>query len=277
MGARRCRSCRAPSPDRRPSASRRLGCTPPGSPRSAPSPPSGAARGSRGSRTLGASEECAVPPCPRASASHARGSRCAAPAARRSSRCSRRRSGRQSPTPSAARQQSRSSRAGGRRPGPSPPGHEGSSSRRSSGILRSGVALATQPYRRPPMTTPSTYTTNRDATVADGVELRVQPALSAANAAGQSPFLSRLAAVRCAFRCVASIISRDGGPASAARAAKMRSNTPADEAVVERLVRAIGGRRIAPPEALAEHVDGAAQHAAIIHPCNPVRPREVRG
>jgi hypothetical protein len=65
---------------------------------------------------------------------------------------------------------------------------------------------------------------------------------------------------------VASSISRDGGPASAARAAKMRSNTPADEAVVERLVRPVGCGRIAPPQAVADHVDDPAQHTAVVHP-----------
>lgn len=37
--------------------------------------------------------------------------------------------------------------------------------------------------------------------VADGVELGVQPAFGAPDTAGNSPFLSRLAAVRWAFRC----------------------------------------------------------------------------
>ena len=46
--------------------------------------------------------------------------------------------------------------------------------------------------------------------VADGVQLGVQPALGAANTAGNSPFLSKLAAVRCALRCVLSIITQSG-------------------------------------------------------------------
>ena len=45
-------------------------------------------------------------------------------------------------------------------------------------------------------------------TVADCVQLRVQSAFCAPDTAGKSPFLSRLAAVRCALRCVASIINR---------------------------------------------------------------------
>jgi hypothetical protein len=63
-------------------------------------------------------------------------------------------------------------------------------------------------------------------TVADGVELGVQPALGAAEAAIRPPLLRRLAAVRCALRCVLSIIRRSGRPPSVARAATMRSNTP---------------------------------------------------
>jgi hypothetical protein len=62
--------------------------------------------------------------------------------------------------------------------------------------------------------------------VADGVQLIVQAAFGAPDTSGNSPFLSRLAAVRCAFRCVASIISVSGLPLLAASSAKMRLNTP---------------------------------------------------
>lgn len=62
--------------------------------------------------------------------------------------------------------------------------------------------------------------------VADGVQLGVQAALCASDAAGNSPFLSRLDAVRCAFRWVTSIITVPVASPSAARLAKMRSNTP---------------------------------------------------
>ena len=62
--------------------------------------------------------------------------------------------------------------------------------------------------------------------VTGGVELGVQPALGSPEKAGKSPFLSKLAAVRCAFRWVLSIMMRSGGPPSEASAAKMRSNTP---------------------------------------------------
>jgi len=46
--------------------------------------------------------------------------------------------------------------------------------------------------------------------VADGVELRVQAAFRAPDTAGNSPLFKRLAAVRCAFRWVASIMMRSG-------------------------------------------------------------------
>jgi hypothetical protein len=43
--------------------------------------------------------------------------------------------------------------------------------------------------------------------IADSMQLGAQAALGAPDASGNSPFLSRLAAVRCAFRWVAAIIS----------------------------------------------------------------------
>jgi len=63
-------------------------------------------------------------------------------------------------------------------------------------------------------------------TIANGVELRVQPALGSPDATGNIPSLGRLAAVRWAFRWVASIMMRSGLGPSPASPAKMRSNTP---------------------------------------------------
>ena len=63
-------------------------------------------------------------------------------------------------------------------------------------------------------------------TVADGVELGVQPAFGAPDTTGNIPFLSRLAAVRWALRWVASIMMRSGFGPSPASPAKMRSKTP---------------------------------------------------
>src|SRR3546814_19180629 len=62
--------------------------------------------------------------------------------------------------------------------------------------------------------------------VADGMELRVQTAFGASDTSGNSPFLSRLAAVRCPLRWVAAIINWSGFPPLAERAAKILLNTP---------------------------------------------------
>ena len=78
--------------------------------------------------------------------------------------------------------------------------------------------------------------------VADRVELRVEPAPGAADTARKSPFLSRLAAVRCAFRWVASIDTVPVASLSAARAAKMRSNTPAPLHRTKRLQSVLCGQ-----------------------------------
>jgi hypothetical protein len=62
--------------------------------------------------------------------------------------------------------------------------------------------------------------------VADGVEFRVQAAFRAPDTPGNIPFFRRLAAVRCAFRWVASIMIRSGLGPWPARAANILSNTP---------------------------------------------------
>ena len=63
-------------------------------------------------------------------------------------------------------------------------------------------------------------------TVANRMQLTVQPTLGTADKTGNIPPFNRLQAVRCAFRWVASIISRPGGPFFATKAANIRSNTP---------------------------------------------------
>ena len=57
--------------------------------------------------------------------------------------------------------------------------------------------------------------------IADGVQLGVQAAFGASDRSGNDPFLTRLAAVRCALRCVASIMSWSGLPPRADKAAKI--------------------------------------------------------
>ena len=62
--------------------------------------------------------------------------------------------------------------------------------------------------------------------VADCMKLGVQTAFSAPDTSGNSPFFSRLAAVRCALRWVASIINRCGRGPLLASSAKILLNTP---------------------------------------------------
>jgi hypothetical protein len=74
---------------------------------------------------------------------------------------------------------------------------------------------------------------------ANRVQRGVQAIFGAADAAWGTRFLSRLAAVRCAFRCVMSSISRSAMPGAPARAAKVRwrcvSAADAAEARLKRL------------------------------------------
>src|SRR3546814_1909002 len=81
-------------------------------------------------------------------------------------------------------------------------------------LFRSQLSFAQQHDQRPALA------------VADCMELRVQTAFGASDTSGNSPFLSRLAAVRCALRWVASIINWSGFPRLAERAAKILLNTP---------------------------------------------------
>jgi len=68
---------------------------------------------------------------------------------------------------------------------------------------------------------------NRPAfAIAHGMELGVQPAFGASDTSGKSPPFNRLAAVRWAFRWVASIMIASGSPALPASSAKIRLNTP---------------------------------------------------
>ncbi len=108
----------------------RLGCRLPGSPRSAPSRPCGAARGSPGSSCPGAAWGCVARPCQPVSASRGRDIRFAGWFARRCARRVRHRTLFPSPVPSGVRRQSRSSRAGMSRRIPSPAAREGRSSPR---------------------------------------------------------------------------------------------------------------------------------------------------
>src|SRR5665213_1696795 len=51
---------------------------------------------------------------------------------------------------------------------------------------------------------------------------------------------------------------------------------PADEAVVDRLVRAVILRRIAPAQSIADHEDNPRDHTPVIDPRNTMRQRKIR-
>jgi hypothetical protein len=51
---------------------------------------------------------------------------------------------------------------------------------------------------------------------------------------------------------------------------------PADQVVVERLVRGVAGWRVAPLQTLADDMDDAADVTAIVQPWHAAREREVR-
>ena len=81
----------------------------------------------------------------------------------------------------------------------------------------------------------------RRLAIANRVQLGVQAALGSPDAAGNSSFLSRLAAVPCAFRWVASIINWSGFPPLAAKAAMILSNMPKRLQRMNRLSIVLGG------------------------------------
>jgi hypothetical protein len=62
--------------------------------------------------------------------------------------------------------------------------------------------------------------------ITDGMQLGIQAAFGPSDTSGNIPFFSRLAAVRWAFKWVASIINCSGLPRLAVSSAKIRLNTP---------------------------------------------------
>jgi hypothetical protein len=96
--------------------------------------------------------------------------------------------------------------------------------------------------------------------VGDDVQLGTQAALVRPIWRERAP-LGRLAAVRCAMRCVASIVSRSGSPAKPASPAKMQPKMPsrpsAHKAVVQRLVASIALQRVVLAKAVSDHVQDA--------------------
>ena len=51
---------------------------------------------------------------------------------------------------------------------------------------------------------------------------------------------------------------------------------PAHEPIVDGLVRAIAGRRIAPAQTVFDDEDDAADDPSVVNPRNPVRQRKIR-
>ena len=98
--------------------------------------------------------------------------------------------------------------------------------------------------------------------VADGMELRVQPAFGAPDTSGKSP-PPLLQAGRCPVGIEVRRVDHD--PVGLARFARQFDEypveypqaAPADEAVVDRLVRAIIPGRIAPHQTVLDDVDDA--------------------
>ena len=107
-------------------------------------------------------------------------------------------------------------------------------------------------------------------------QLGVQAALGAPDTSGNRPFFKRLAAVRCAFRCVASIMIRSGLPPLPASSAKILLNTPRRLQRTNRIdCRLLAGRcraeRRATQPAVSITKTIALTIRRIIHPRNPMR------
>ena len=114
--------------------------------------------------------------------------------------------------------------------------------------------------------------------VAGGVQLKIQAALGAADVS-RTPFCSRLAAVRCALRWVASIISRLGAPPLAARAAKMRANMPSGSNARTGCRASCAAHTPPARPSIADHAASRRQSAdqtPVIHPRQTARAREKR-
>ncbi len=105
--------------------------------------------------------------------------------------------------------------------------------------------------------------------VADRVELGVPAAFRASDGPRPRPPFRRLAAVRCAFRCVlhdhdrVALSPRTGQVAE--DAAEDTQPRPARKAVVQRPVRSIDWGRILPSQAVAQDVKDPAQNPSITH------------
>ena len=115
--------------------------------------------------------------------------------------------------------------------------------------------------------------------IAHGVELRVQAALGPPDTPGNILFLK--GSRSSGGLQVGGIDHQLIRPPALGR--QRRKNeveharpAPADEAIVDRLVRAIVLRCVAPAQPVADHKDGPADHPSIVDPRHTVRQRKVR-
>jgi hypothetical protein len=116
--------------------------------------------------------------------------------------------------------------------------------------------------------------------IANRVQLGIQAALRAPDTSGEEPLFeqARRRAVRlqvgrvdhCRLRRTRRFGQRREDAVERAHAA------PADEPVVQRLVRTVGRRRVAPTQSALQHEDDAAHHASVIDARHPMRQREIR-
>ena len=92
-------------------------------------------------------------------------------------------------------------------------------------------------------------------------------------------FFKRLAAVRCAFRCVASIMTRSGlRPLMRQRCENLVEHphtAPANEPIVDRLVRAILRRGVAPTKPILDHKHNRAHDPTVVHSRDAMRQRKI--
>jgi hypothetical protein len=91
----------------------------------------------------------------------------------------------------------------------------------------------------------------------------------------EASFFKRLAAVRCAVRCVASIMIRSGLAPLRASSVEHAQTAPADEPIVDCLVRAIVARSIAPAQPVLDHKHNRAHNPPIVHPRDPMQQRKI--
>lgn len=91
----------------------------------------------------------------------------------------------------------------------------------------------------------------------------------------EAPPFSRLHAIWCVFRCVASIMSRSGGLPSSTKcnnnSVEHSNLRPACEPVIQGFMRPIGVWCISPAQAVTDHMNDATDDAPTITARQPIR------